>query len=58
MNTNFYAIFEVIFWIIIILMCGFIVYKEFEIIDLDPENPDTQQDRLDYLQKKIKGEEK
>ena len=55
---NYYPIFEVIFWIIIILMCGFIVYKKFEIIDLDPENPDTQQDRLDYLQKKIKGEKK
>ena len=53
---KYYAAFEVVFWIIIIAICGFIIYKEFEIIDLDPENPDTLQDRLDYLQKKLKGE--
>ena len=49
-------IWNIVLWVIIIVMCLYIIYKEFEIIDLDPENPDTLQDRLDYLQKKIKGE--
>lgn len=55
---NYYVIFEVIFWIIIIGMSLFIVYKEFEIINIDPEDPGNLQNRLDYLHKKIKGEKK
>ena len=48
--------YNIVLWVIIIAMCLYIIHKEFEIIDIDPENPDTLQDRLDYLQKKIKGE--
>lgn len=55
---NYYVIFEVVFWIIIICMCFFIIYKEFEIVNIDAEDPDNLQDRLDYLQKKMKGEKK
>lgn len=47
---------NIILWVIFVVICGVIIWKEFEIIDLDPENPDTLQDRLDYLQKKLKGE--
>lgn len=55
---NYYAMFEVVLWVIIIGMSLFIVYKEFEIINIDPEDPGNLQNRLDYLQKKMKGEKK
>lgn len=47
---------NIILWVALIVICGVIIYKEFEIIDIDNGDPDTLQDRLDYLQKKIKGE--
>ena len=47
---------NIILWVILVVICCIIIYKEFEVIDINPEDPESLQDRLDYLQKKIKGE--